>query len=93
MYIERRYKKLLWFDFLDQMEVELKRFPSKEKYIELLDEIRLRRLESVSEGGTYKLKAPAKELFSKFERRMSEDQSFASTEDLNDCKNILEDIL
>lgn len=92
MYIERRYSKLPWFDFLDQIEDELKENPPKERYIELLDEFRMRKIESVSEGGTFKLKAPATKLVEKFTQRM-EDSSFATSEDLEECQQILKDIL
>lgn len=93
MYIERRYKKLPWFDFLDQIADELKDLPPKERYIELLDELRMRKLESVSEGGTYKLKSPAKDLVLNFKERMDKEENFSDDTTLVECQRILEDIL
>lgn len=93
MYIERRYKKLLWFELLDQMAEELKELPPKERYIDFLDELRMRKLESVSEGGTFKLKAPAKDLVLKFKERMASDKQFSDESSLLDCQRILKDIL
>jgi len=93
MYINRRYKKLSWFDFLDHIEDELKTLPPKESYIEILDELRMRKIESVSEGGTFKIKAPSKDIVLKFQERMNDDSKFARPSDLEECERILEDIL
>ena len=93
MYIERRYKKLPWFDFLDQMADELKELPPKERYIDFLDELRMRKIESVSEGGTFKLKVPSQKLVDNFKQRMNSEPDFADPNNLKECERILDDIL
>jgi hypothetical protein len=93
MEILRRYNKLAWFDFLDRIEFDLKEKPKKDLYFELLDEICMRQLESVSEGGTYKLRAPTKSLLIKFKERMAEDSSFAGEVDFNELEKVAETIL
>lgn len=84
MQIIRKYKKLEWFDFLDVIERELKDIPGKTSYFEILDELRMRLIDSISEGATFKLKAPTRDLVSKFETRTSEDPSFANEDDLKE---------
>jgi len=93
MLIIRKYKKLQWFDFLDRIEVELAKSPDKKVYFELMDEIRMRLLESVSEGGTFKLKKPTNNLLERFKKRLDEDSSFATADDFNELKVLSESIL
>jgi hypothetical protein len=89
MQIIRKYRKLSWFDFLDIIQEELKSNPDKSSYFEYLDELRMRLLESVSEGGSYKLKAPAKDILAKFQSRMSKNPSFASEQDLEEIEALV----
>ena len=93
MQINRRYKKLLWFDLLDVIKKELSKNPDQVVYLELMDEFRMRLLESVSEGGTFKLKVQAKELLTKFEKRLSEDPLFATKVHHNEIRELAEMIL
>ncbi|OUR99847.1 hypothetical protein A9Q84_02120 [Halobacteriovorax marinus] len=93
MYLDRIYRKLGWWDFLDRIEFELKESPDKSVYINFLDELRMRRLESVSEGATYKLRAPANDLFDKFQKRLSLDSTFADEADVKECRELLADII
>lgn len=93
MIIVRRYKNLGWFDLLDCLKEELDQAPPKEKYFDFLDEFRMRLIESVSEGASFKLKAPTKELLARFEARLSKEPEFASQEDLLEFQRITEDIL
>lgn len=88
--IVRRYKKLDWFDFVDRLTYDLDQRPSKELYFELLDEIRMRKMESVSEGGTYKLKSPTKKLLEDFVMRCEKEQDFATEQELNEFKDLAE---
>lgn len=93
MLIVREYRKLGWWDFLDRIEFELKQQPDKSVYIKFLDELRMRRLESVSEGGSFKLKAPANDIFNRFQERISLDSSFAESADIEECRELLRDII
>jgi len=70
----------------------LNKKPEREIYVEFIDELRMRKLESFSEGATFKMKAKAKELLAQFEERMQE-ESFASEEQLSEVKQLIEDIL
>lgn len=82
----RKYRKLDWFDFLDHIEKELEGEPVCKTYFDLMDEISVRKLESISEGGTYKLKAPSIDLLKRFELRVSKDPSFATEEEIKEFK-------
>ena len=93
MIIIRRYKKLDWWSFLDQIELDLNNGPSKEIYIEIADELRMRKLESVSEGGDFKLKSPAKNLRGKFDERVASCNDFASVQDITEFNEIINFIL
>lgn len=93
MLIIRKYKRTDWFDFLDRMELELSKSPERQVYFEFMDELKMRKLESISEGGIYKLKIPASVLLSKFKERITKDNSFASAQDFEDFEQIAESIL
>lgn len=88
MQVIRRYKKLLWFDFLEVMNQQLEEKPDKVIFFELLDELRMRLLESISEGANFKLKAPAIRLLQEFETRMKLEPSFANTSELEELKQL-----
>jgi hypothetical protein len=92
MQIIRKYRKLDWFDFIDTMTRALNKNPEKEVYIEFIDELRMKKLDSMSEGATFKMKVKAKELLALFEERMNE-EGFADEKDLAEVKQIIEDIL
>ncbi len=92
MLIIRKYRKLDWFDFVDTMTRALNKNPGKEIYIEFIDELRMRKLESLSEGATFKMKAKGRELLSLFEERMKED-GFATDKDLDEVNELIGDIL
>jgi hypothetical protein len=77
MQIIRRYKKLDWWSFVEHIDLALdKDETTQESYIELLDEIRMRLLESVSEGASYKFKKQAQRLLTSYRSK------FARSEDL-----------
>lgn len=92
MEILRKYRKLDWFDFLDTMTRTLNKNPEQEIYVEFIDELRMKKLESLSEGATFKMKAKAKELLAMYEKRMQE-EGFATEENLKEVKQLIEDIL
>ena len=93
MIIVRRYKKLDWWSFLDQIEIELSRDADVECFIELADELRLRMLECVSEGGLFKLKAPAKNLKKVFDERKDKDIDFAKLEEIDEFNEIINSVI
>ena len=93
MMLVRRYKKLGWWDFLDHIESEFKEKPDKSVYIDVLDELRMRLLDSVSEGGTFKLKAPTEKIKNEFVVRMNSDSKFANSDDLKEVEEIANLIL
>lgn len=73
----RRYKKLLWFELLDVIESA---DPSHEAFVEFIDEFKMRLIESISEGNTFKIKAAAKNLRLSYENLSSQDPDFATEE-------------
>jgi hypothetical protein len=93
MQIIRKYKRLSWFDFLDQIEKELKDNPDKSVYFEIGGELKMRLVESVSEGAAFKMKAPSKNMLEKFEQRMKDQTSFASEQDYQDFKDLVSEVL
>ncbi len=92
MLIIRKYRRLQWFDFLEKIESELTVLPQENVYFELLDEIRMRKVESVSEGACFKMKAPAMELLEKFETRLEENSQFSSPDNLIEFKSLVDSI-
>lgn len=62
MYILRRYKKLSWWDLVEIIDQVKISEVQESELIELVDELRLRLLESVSEGGSFKVIKKANEL-------------------------------
>lgn len=92
MLIIRKYRKLDWFDFVDMKTRLLKKSPGKEIYIELIDELRMRKLESMSEGATYKMGVLGRDILNLFIIRASENSSFASSEDIDNLRNLVEEI-
>ena len=93
MIIIRRFRKLDWFDLLDRIQKDLDEKPDKKIYFEFLDEFRMRLLDSISEGASFKLKAPTKEILMKFETRMKEDTEFATEADMQEFKELALEIL
>ena len=89
----RKYRKLDWFNFLDYIEKELEGEPDSKIYFELMDEICVRKLESISEGATYKLKAPSIDILKRFELRVSKDPSFTTEEKVKEFKALVKLIL
>ena len=85
----RPYRKLDWFEFLDIINDKLKEDPTEEIYFSLIDELYMRKVNSISEGGTYKLKAPAKNLLSNFELKRENEPEFCTDERFAEfCKQV-----
>lgn len=90
---DRRYKKNDWWDFLTVIDQELEKLPAKETFFNLIDELRMRKAESISEGATFKMKAPAKDLLERFKDRMDKDEEFASSVDLEEFNRLVDFLL
>lgn len=58
----RRYRKNDWWDFMTVIDQELERDDGAETYYHILDELKWRMVDSVSEGATFKIKKKAQEL-------------------------------
>ena len=78
----------LW-DFVDLMNQECFGSAKSETYFLYLDEIKLRRLESVSEGGDLKLRSLAKELLEEYKKEMQRNDEFASQDDYESFQYIV----
>ncbi len=92
MIIIRKYKRIDWFDFIELIEKEFSNQPPKQLYFDFQDELRMRVIESVSEGASFKFKAHSKKIMECFKERMQADPSFASSEDYNEFLAITEQI-
>ena len=90
MEIIRRFKKMSLWDFIDLMNEQCLNCGDRETYFLYLDEIKLRRIESVSEGGDHKLRSLAKELLHNYEEEMKKSSDFSNSEDYQSFKFIVE---
>ncbi len=85
MQIERRYRKLDWWSLIEHIDNAVGEDSSTiETYVEILDELRMRILESVSEGSSFKIKKQANRLCDSFKNK------FARPEDLAEISQIEE---
>ena len=62
----QKYYYLDWFELKELIEAELEKESSVQTYLGFLDELYLRKIDSVSEGGTYKIKALAEKISNSF---------------------------
>ena len=76
--------KLDWFDLIDLIEESITQNAAETKYFDIIDEIYMRKVESISEGATYKMKKPTKQLWDHYQQRMNEDPNFSTTERSNE---------
>lgn len=89
MQIERRYRKLDWWGLIDHINSALENEDTEQGvYIELLDELRMRTLESVSEGSTYKINTQANKLIENFNSIASRNPNFANSDIQNEVKDL-----
>jgi hypothetical protein len=89
----RKYKNLRWFEFLEYTKKELGEKPAPSVYFEILDEIKMRSVESISEGFSFKLKAPTKDLLKQFKTRQENDSSFSSDQEYAEFELIAKTII
>lgn len=90
MEVVRQFKKMSLWDFIDLMQDQCLGCGESKTYFMYLDEIKMRRIESISEGGNYKLHTLALELLGEFKKEFSVDSTFCSTEEMAIFKTIVE---
>ncbi len=88
MDIVRQFKKMSLWDFIDLMESQCFGCAKSATYFMYLDEIKMRRIESISEGGNYKLRSLAQQLLEEFQKELHRDSSFATSEELKSFTTI-----
>ncbi len=88
----RKFKKMGLWDFIELLETNCFASGDKETYFTYLDEIRMRRIESISEGGNYKLASLAKELKSEIDKELEKKSDFLDSEELKEIEFIIEEI-
>ena len=86
----RHFKKMSLWDFIELLEKKCLNSGDKEQYFIYLDEIKMRRIESISEGGNLKLKSLAKNLLLEFRNELVKNQSFCESKELEDFEYIVE---
>jgi len=89
MLIIRKYRKLPWFDFLECIDAALEKNPMVAVYFELLDELRMRKIESISEGASFKMQAPTQKLWQSFSGRLATEANFADPNELKEFKSLV----
>ena len=93
MNLIRKYKKLGWWDLIERFNYDISNGPTKEIFFDYMDEFHMRKLESVSEGGSYKIKAPCLELVNSVEQRMKNDTSFAAESEFAELKKLANELI
>jgi len=89
MYIERKFKRCDWFTFLDLLNEHLENHGKATAYFEFADELRLRHLELISEGGAFKLKKAAAILLKNIEERVASNTDFLTAEGEKELRYLL----
>lgn len=86
----REFKKMSYWDFKELLEEKCLGCHDKETYFTYLMEIKMRRIESISEGGNIKLKNLALNLYKEFQNENEQDSEFCSPKDLEEFRYIIE---
>lgn len=73
----RRYRKNDWWDLVTVIEQELERSKSYETYFYIVDELKWRIVDSVSEGANFKIRKKANEIFKDFHENCTELESLS----------------
>lgn len=90
MEIIRQFKKMNIWDFQDLMQEQCLNKGDSAVYFMYLDELKLRRIASVSEGGDHKLRSLAHELLASFKREYEKNKDFCSEKELKDFSHIVQ---
>ncbi|GEM_PF-4795259 len=88
----RRYRKNDWWDLVTVIEQELDKSKSYETYFYIVDELKWRIVDSVSEGANYKIRNKAKEIQNSFYENCSDLESLSEIQK-NDIDAIFDLIL
>ncbi len=88
----RQFKKMSLWDFIELMERNCYESGDKDSYFLYLDELRMRKIESVSEGGNYKLQSLARELRDQLRAEVEKNPEFITEADQNDFEFIVKEI-
>ncbi|MGB0454983.1 MAG: hypothetical protein ACPGJV_14830 [Bacteriovoracaceae bacterium] len=80
----RQFKRMSLWDFIDLMEENCLNSGKATTYFMYLDEIKMRRIESISEGGNVKLKKLANQLLQTFKEEKNKDSEFCTDQEFND---------
>lgn len=88
----RRFKKMSLWDFIELMEKNCYDSAEKDTYFLYLDELRMRRIESISEGGNYKISSLAKELHQKFNKEIEKNPDFVTDEEKGQFEFIVDEL-
>ena len=91
MEVIRQFKKMSLWDFIYLMHGQCVGCGKSSTYFMYLDEIKMRRIESISEGGNLKLRSLAIELLGEFKKEIAVNSSFCSPVDLSEFTTIVED--
>jgi hypothetical protein len=89
MEILRQFKRMSLWDFIDLQSSRCYGCGDQKTYLIYLDEIKLRRIESISEGGNLKLKSLAEDLLREYKKELSLSPDFATEQEMNDFKYIV----
>ena len=89
MEIVRQFKKMSLWDFIYILTKKCYGCGDQDTYFMYLDEIKLRKMESISEGGNYKLKSLAYDLLKEYEKELSLNPDFATEKEIKDFKYIV----
>lgn len=88
----RAFKKMSLWDFINLMQKNCFLSGKVENYFLYLDELRMRKVESISEGGNFKLISLASELKAEFEKELVKKNDFASKKEVTDFNFTIEEI-
>lgn len=80
----RHFKKMSLWDFIELLENNCLGCHKAETYFIYLDEVKMRRIESISEGGNLKLKKLAEQLLTEFKKEKDANEQFCSDKELQD---------
>lgn len=86
----RRYQKNDWWDLVTVIEQELERDNSYKTYYNIADELKWRIVESISEGGHFKIQNKVREIKDRFDK--TELKNISESE-LNDIHALFDFVL
>ncbi|ATH07132.1 hypothetical protein BIY24_04025 [Halobacteriovorax marinus] len=76
----RRYRKNDWWDLVVVIDQVLEKDKSFESFYYIVDELKWRIVDSVSEGGNFKIRSKAKEIKKRYEDTCEEIETLSETQ-------------